>query len=410
MKRIFSFLLPALAVAGCKSGEQPDAKPVVDVSVQRVVATNVPLIVTAPATVFGKTEAQITSRITAVVQQLLVHKGESVRKGQLLVVLDQQDLAAQRLNAAAGVTNAEAALQKTQSGTIPAALTQARGDATAKRAALELAQQVFQKRQQLLRDGAISGRELETSRAQLAQAQADYNASQKNLETLEQHTSADDLRMAQSSAAQAHAQEALASANLSYASLRSPFSGTITEQNVFPGDLANPGSPLLTVIDLSAAVARAQVDADSATSVRVGQRCSFALKQGDTTQRFGNITVVNQAVDPARRTVEVWCEIPNADQALKSGLFGSVKIDIGMADNAIVLPASAVEFQEGTTKAKVYTVDAQKVAHVRDVTAEPLDDMHVRVLSGLNAGELVITSGEYGVPDGTQVNPAGASK
>jgi hypothetical protein len=50
------------------------------------------------------------------------------------------------------------------------------------------------------------------------------------------------------------------------------------------------------------------------------------------------------------------------------------------------------------------------VAHLREVTAAPIDDREVRVLSGLRAGERVITAGEYGLPNNTQVNPAGANQ
>jgi len=408
MKRLLLWLVPALALAGCKSSEPADVKPVVHVSVQRAQLVDVPLVVHAPATLFAKQEAHITSRLTAAVQQMLFHKGESVRKGQLLVVLEQRDLAAQRADAVAGVSSAEASLQKTVSGTVPTALTQARGDVATKRAAVEFAQKVFDRRQQLLKDGAISGRDLETSRVQLTQAQADFNAAQKNLETLERHTSADDIRMARSAVAQSRAREALANANLGFASLRSPFDGTITEQNAFPGDLANPGSALLTVDDMSSAVARAQVNADEAGPVRVGQVCSFFLRQGDESRRFGHVVAVNQAVDTARRTVEVWCEIANTDGALKSGLFGNVEIAVGSASNSVVLPSSAVEFVEGTDRAKVYTVDGQQVAHLREVSAKRIDQQHVRNSSGLSAGDLVITAGQYGIPDGTSVKPDGA--
>lgn len=410
MKRLISFLLPALVLAGCKSGEETEAKPIVDVSVQRAASTNLPLTVTAPGTVFGRNEAHISSRITAVVQQMLVHKGDRVRKGQLLVVLDQRDLAAQRADAVAGVTSAQAALQKTQTGTIPTALTQARGDVQAKKAALDLATKVVTRREQLLQQGAISERDLQSSRAQLAQAEADYNAAQKSLDVLEHHTGADDTRMAQSAVAQSKAREALANANLQFANLRSPFDGSVVEQAVFVGDMANPGTSLLTIDDLSRAVARAQVNVEEAGAVKLGQVCSFAQKDDESNKRYGRVTAVNQAVDPARRTIEVWCEIQNADGVLKDGFFGDVQIGVGNAPNAIVLPSSAVEFEEGSSKAKVYVVDGQHVAHVREVTAKAVDAMHVRILSGLNPGETVITSGEYGIPDGTQVNPAGAAK
>ena len=406
MKRILIFSLVTF-VAGCHSAE-PDKKPVVDVKVQRVVAQNVPLVVSGPATIFGKSEAKIASRVTAPIARLLVHKGDSVKKGELLAVLDNADLRAQSADAGATVFNAQANLQRTQAGSVPTELSQARADLEAKTATYSLAKEVSARRRKLLQEGAISGREAQISQADEVQAKANYDAAKTRLTLIEQQTSGADVKIAQSNVAQARARQQLAAANLSFTELRSPMDGSVTDQTMFPGDMANPSMPIFALADLSSAVARAQIDADQAASVHVGQACSFELKPdagGDIPQRSGRVTVVNQAVDPARHTVEVWCEIPNADGVLKSGIFGSVKIAVGQATHAVVIPSSAIEFEEGTNSGKVFTVDAQKVAHLRKVQAVALDDMHVRVLSGLAPGETVISTGEYGLPDGTSVNP-----
>lgn len=410
MKYCVVLFLVSSVTFGCRSGDDADKKVIVNVSVQRAAAKDVPLVVSAPATIFGKSEAHISARITASVQQVLVHKGEPVKAGQALAVLDRRDLEAQHADAVASMQNSEAALERTEHASIPLQLTQARGDLAAKKAALDLAQQVFERRKQLFAEGAISGRDLQTSEAALAQAQANFDAAQTNLDAVEKHTSAEDLRTAKNNLAQSQARESLAAANLSFAELRSPFAGTVTEQLIFPGDLASPGTQMFTVADMSSAVARAQVDADQVTGVKVGQACSFSNNDGIGTPSQGKITVVNQAVDPARRTVEVWCEIPNRDGALKSGFFGSVNISVGKAPQAVVIPSSAIEFEEGTQTGKVYVVDGGNIAHLRKVTAAPIDDHEVRVLSGVHAGELVVTAGEYGLPDNTQVNPAGANQ
>jgi multidrug efflux pump subunit AcrA (membrane-fusion protein) len=410
MKCYIALFLLGFVAVGCRSGSDPDKKVIVNVSVQRAEAKDVPLTVSAPATVFGKSEAHISARITASVQQVLVHKGEPVKAGQGLAVLDRRDLEAQHADSVASMQSAEAALERTEQASIPLQLTQARGDLTAKRAALDLAKKVYERRKQLFVEGAISGKDLQTSEAELAQAQANFDAAQTNLDAVEKHTSAEDLRTAKNNLAQSQARNSLAAANLSYAEIRSPFAGTVTEQLVFPGDLASPGTQMFTVADLSTAVARAQVDADQVSAVETGQACSFSMNDGAGAASQGKITVVNQAVDTARRTVEVWCEIPNHAGALKSGFFGSVKILVGKAPQAVVIPPSAIEFEEGTQTGKVYVVDDHNVAHLREVTAAPIDDQEVRVLSGLRAGERVITAGEYGLPDGTQVNTAGANQ
>jgi HlyD family secretion protein len=410
MKPLFAVLFTCLFLLGCRSNDDATKNPVVAVTTQKVSASNVALTVSAPASVFGKTEAHLSSRITASVEQVLVHKGETVRKGQLLASLDKRDLAAQSAAAVAATSSSETELQRTQGGTIPVQLTQARGEANARAAALELAQKVFERRKVLFEQGAISGRELQVSEADLAQAKANADAAQKNLEVIEKRTSVDDLRLAQNSLAQSKARQDLAGANLSFADIRSPVDGTVTDQMVFPGDLASPGSPMFTVMDLSSAVARAQVDADKAGPVRVGQTCSFYSNVDLVVPQNGRVTAVNQAVDPARRAIEVWCEIPNAKGLLKAGVFGRVEVFIGTAQNAIVVPSGAVEMTEGTTKGKLYVVDAKNIAHVREVEAQPLDDGHIRVLSGLHNGETIVTIGEYGLPDGTAINPSGAAR
>jgi HlyD family secretion protein len=410
MKYCIALFLVGFVTSGCREGSDADKKVIVNVSVQRAAARDVPLVVTAPATVFGKSEAHLAARITAGVQQVFVHEGEAVRAGQALAVLDRRDLAAQHADAVARMQSAETALERTEHATIPLQLTQARGDLAAKKAALELAKEVYERRKQLFAEGAISGRELQTSEAELAQAQANFDTAQTNLDAVETHTSAEDLRTAKNNLAQSQAQESLAAADLSFAEIRAPFTGTVTEQLVFPGDLASPGTPMFTVADLSTAVARAQVDADQVTGVKIGQPCSFFKNDGIGAPSPGRITVVNEAVDPARRTIEVWCEIPNHELALKSGFFGSVKISVGRSPQAVVIPASAIEFEEGTQTGKVYVVDNHNLAHLQIVNAVPIDDREVRVLSGLQAGESVITAGEYGLPDNTQVNPAGANQ
>ena len=406
MKRILILSLVAV-LAGCHSAE-PDKKPVVDVKVQRAVVQDVPLVVSGPATIFGKSEAKIASRITAPIASLLVHKGDSVKAGQTLAVLSNADLRAQSADAGATVLNAQANLQRTQAGSVPAELSQARADLEVKTSAYSLAKKVSARRQELFAQGAIPGRDAQISQADEVQAKANYDAAETRLTLIEQQTSGADVKIAQSNVAQARARQQLAAANLSFTQLRSPMNGTVTEQTMFPGDMANPSVPIFAVADLSSVVARAQIDADQSVSVRSGQPCSFELKTdagADIPKRQGKITVVTQAVDPARHTVEVWCEIPNADHVLKSGIFGSVRIAVGQAANAVVIPSSAIEFEEGTSSGKVFTVDAQKVAHLRKVQGVLLNDTQVRVLSGLSAGEMVISTGEYGLPDGTSVNP-----
>ncbi len=402
-------LLLCIAIAGCHGGEE-DVTPVVAVKVVRAEVVNVPLIVEAPAVIFGKAQANISSRITAPIRRLNVRKGDDVKAGQVLAVLESRDLEAEQADALAALADAEALLEKTRKGTLPTDLQRARSELVAKEAAMTLAQRIYDRRSDLYRQGAISARELQTSEADRAQAKANYDVARLNLDVLEHQTSGNDLEIAQSRVAESKARRDLADADLSFAELKSPTRGTITEQFMYPGDMAKPDLPLFTVVDLSAGVAHAQVPESQAGKIVRGQTCTFTGPEASAAALAGKITVVNQAVDPERRTVEVWCEIPNTKRILKAGVFGKVTILVGTASDAVVVPQAAVEFQEGSFHGKAYVVDQQHIARLRQVEAVPIDGERVRIRQGITPGETVIVQGGYGLPDGTKVDSSGGSQ
>jgi HlyD family secretion protein len=407
---IAAFLLLCTTAVGCRRGDEEDPKPVVAVKVARAEVANVPLTVEAPAAIFGKSQANISARITAPIRRLGVRKGDDVKAGQLLAVLESTDLQAQQAEALAAQTDAEASMQKTKNGTLPTDIQRARSELIAKEAALTLAQKIYDRRGDLYRQGAISARELQTSEAARAEAKANYDVARLDLDLLEHQTSRNDLEIAQSRVAQSKAHHALADADLSFSELKSPIKGTITEQFMYPGDMAKPELPLFTVVDLSAGVARAQVPESQAGQIARGQACTFTGPDPSTAALTGKITLINQAVDPARRTVEVWCEIANPNRVLKAGVFGKVTIVVGTAAHAVVVPQTAVQFQEGSTQGKVYVVDQQHVAHLREVEAAPINGGSVRIAQGIAAGETVIVEGGYGLPDGTKVDSSGGTR
>ena len=116
--------------------------------------------------------------------------------------------------------------------------------------------------------------------------------------------------------------------------------------------------------------------------------------------------MVNRSVDSTRQTVEAWCEIPNAAGRLLPGIFGEVRISTGRPRPSVVVPTGAVQLDEGTRKGVVFVVDAQKVAHRRDVEAGLVVDGKMQILTGLEAGEVVVVEGGYALPDGTTVRLA----
>jgi multidrug efflux pump subunit AcrA (membrane-fusion protein) len=396
-------ILAAVALCGCRSKEEDPSSPLVDVKVETAREDDVQIIVRAPATVFAREQANIAPRLTAPVRELAVRKGDTVAASQVLARLENRDLLAQKAEASAAVADAEASLAKVTSGTLPTEIERARGQVATTQAALNQARKFYDRRKQLFDQGAIPARDLLVSETDLAQARTNHEVAVRALQLLEGQSMERDIQIARSRLEQARGRLAFIEAQLSYAEVRSPFAGTVTEQFLFPGDMAKPDTAIFTVADLSVAVARAQVPEANAKEVRRGEICTLNPSDQPGVEYRGAITVVNNAVDPARRTVEVWCEIPNAKAHLRVGTFGQVEIVTGSLKKAIVIPVAAVQFEEGSSKGVVMSVDKDRKAVKHAVDTAPAGRGTVAIVEGLRAGDMVIVEGGYGLPEGTPV-------
>jgi len=407
--KYFPVLAIALLLGGCNQDKDMQ-KTVVSVKVTPARLAEVRTTVTAPATIFPREQAKLSSRITAHISELRVRKGDRVAKGQVLAVLENRDLLAQRDEARAALSDAQASLQKISAGTLPADVEKARGEVISAEAALNQARQNYAGRSELYKQGAIPGRELLASQTDFTQAKASYDVAKRALDLLEHQSREQDIRIGESRVDQAKARLAMIETQLLFAEIHSPFAGTVTEQFMYPGDLAKPEAPLFTVMDLAVAVARAQVPESQTRSAKIGQPCSFASVDAPGIGRDGRITVINQAIDPATRTVEMWCEIPNAARKLPAGAFGNVTIITGIVPDALVVPIAAIQFAEGTHSGFTYVVDSKRVAHRVEVETGERFQGNVQVTKGLNAGDLVIVEGGYGLPDSAPVRVVGATQ
>ncbi|HTS59713.1 MAG TPA: efflux RND transporter periplasmic adaptor subunit [Terriglobales bacterium] len=376
---------------GCapKDQAEEEVKPVVAVTLAKAELSDVNITVSAPATIFGRQQASVAARITAPIRELKVRKGDHVTVGQVLAILDNGDLMAQVHEMRAAVADAEA----TQATDID----RARGDLAIAEATLNQAKEIYNRRKALFQQGAIPERDLLISQTDFETARLKQQVAARTLENLQKNAG-----VAQSRLAQARARLANLEAQLSFTEIRSPSGGDVIEQFFFPGDMAQPNTPLFTVADLSVAVARAQVPESDAGDLKTGQGCAF--RPADRTSSYqGKITMVNEAVDPARRTVEAWCEIPNSSGALRAAEFGQVQIVTRVEKNQVVVPQSAVQLKEGTQDGWVMVVDDKNIAHKTNIVAGEFFGGKAPIMKGLRAGANVITVGAYGIEDGTEV-------
>jgi multidrug efflux pump subunit AcrA (membrane-fusion protein) len=392
--------LLALISFGC-SGKEKEKEPVVSVESALVQRTSLQRTVTAEAIVFPLHQAALVPKISAPVDKFYVDRGSRVRQGQLLAVLENKDLSAAAEQSKGEFEQAQAAYETTTAASVPEEVKKAELDAQATKQSLEAEQKVYAARQNLYQQGALPRKELDAEAVTLTQARNNYEIAQQHLNSLLKTSKAQELKSAQGQLAAAKGKYQGAAAQLSYSEVRSPISGVVTDRPLYPGEMATAGTPLLTVMDLSHVIAKAHIPQAQAALLKVGDTASVSAS-GLEDPIPGKVSVVSPALDPNSTTVEVWVDARNPRQELKPGTSVSISMLAQTIPDALTVPAAAVLTEaDGTTSVMVVGDDGR--AHQRDVKTGVRQENQLQIVSGLKAGERVVTAGAYGLPDNTRV-------
>jgi multidrug efflux pump subunit AcrA (membrane-fusion protein) len=391
-----------LLAAGCSKPEEKGPETVVPVQTAAVQRAPIQRIVRAQAVLYPADQAAIMPKISAPVRRFLVNRGDHVRKGQLLAELENRDLAAAALEAKGNYDQAEANYRSTTAASLPEEIAKTQADVQSTKEAMDAAEKVYGSRKVLLDQGALPRKELDEALVAYVQARSQHDVAARHLESLQKVG-----RDAQTKAAQAQVEAALghqqgADAQLEYSRINSPIDGVVTDRPLYAGEMASSGTPLLTVMDISRVIARANVPVNQLHFLKVGNRATINALDSST-EIQGKVTVVSPALDPNSTTAEVWVLAPNPGERLRPGSTVQVAVLAENLQDAVVIPSSALlPAQEGTGDT-VLVVGPDSLAHMRGVDIGIRESDKVQVLKGLAPGEQVVTVGGFGLQDRTKV-------
>jgi multidrug efflux pump subunit AcrA (membrane-fusion protein) len=391
-----------LVLSSC-SKEQPEPQPVVTVQVATVNKQSLQQIVAAEAVLFPKNEAAITPKVVAPVSRFYVNRSSRVHKGELLAILENRDISASVAESKGALEQAQAQYETTTQASLPEDLKKAELDAKAAKESLDAQQKLYDSRNNLFHEGALPRKELDAAAVALAQARAQSDVAQQHLASLLAVGKQAALRSAAGQLGSAQGKYKGAQAQLSYTEIRSPIDGVVTDRPVWAGETPPSGTPLLTIMDTSSVVARAHIPQEQATLLKPGDPAMITA--ADVTPVLGKVVIVSPALDAGSTTVQVWVQAENKSGGLRPGSTVQLKIVARTIEDAIAIPEQAIlKSPEGATL--VMVVDNQGKAHKREVmTGIDTGDL-IQITKGLQPGEIVVTTGAYGLPDDTQVKPA----
>ena len=403
--RASAFVLCAL-LPGCSASEK-EPVPVVSVQVEPAQKGPVEQTVSAEGVVFPQQQSILSPKITSTIKQFLVQRGSRVHKGQLLAVLENADLSAAAQQSKGEVEQAEATYTTTTAATIPQEIQKAGLDAAAAKAAFDAQQKVYESRKELFEQGAIPRRDLDAAQVALAQARTQFEVSERQLADLERVGQRQTLKSAEGQLTAAKGKFRSAEAQLSYSEIRSPIDGVVTDRPQYAGELATANQPILTVMDTSTLIVKAHVAQSDAASLKVGNSAEIQIA-GTPDPVPAKVALVSPALDPGSTTVEVWVQSNKPNAALKPGMTAQLVMTARSAKDALTVPASAVyKNEDGSEYVVIATPDNHAAIKTVQIGIRGKD--RVQITSGVNAGDKVIISGGYALPDKTQVKIEAAS-
>ncbi len=186
----------------------------------------------------------------------------------------------------------------------------------------------------------------------------------------------------------------------------SPIAGFVTDRKAFPNTSVNPDTELYTVADLSTIWVNADVFEYEVPFVKMGQHAEMQLSYYPGKKWNGRVSFIYPTVDPATRTVKVRLEFENPKFELKPQMFADVQIKISYGDQ-VVIPQEAV--LDSGKEQIVFVARDGGYFEPRKITIGAKLDGKVVVLSGLKAGETVVTSGNFLIDSESRLKSATGS-
>lgn len=354
---------PSNAQAAAAETAGMPARPI-EITTAAVDARQMPVTIEATGSFAADEESDVAPETSGQVAETPVDVGDRVERGAVIARLNTADARLRRDQARAGLQQAEAALAQARERYNLARANAARYEA-------------------LVKTGDVS------------RTVAEQNAS-------ESETTRQGVATGEAAVADARSRVALAEKALADTTIRAPFTGFITDRPVAVGEYVTTSSKIATVMKLDPIRLRLQVPELEATRLRVGQPVNVTVEALADQSLRGRITAINPALDPSTRATIVEAALPNARGLVRAGMFATAQVALGDTANAVFVPKSALLSDPNTNSFRVFTVQ-DHVARLRIVQPGPEHEGAVRILSGVNPGDQVATTGLEQLFDGAAV-------
>jgi HlyD family secretion protein len=403
---VIAIVAVVLILRSRQSAAPAEEKEAAVVSVKVAKAEREPIAaqVSALGTISPRDTAQVSPKISAQIKQMPLWKNRVVHAGDVLAVLEANDLRAQRNEAAAALNEARAGAQSVVTGTIPQNTVQDEKALRDARAAVDNARRTYERRLALYNAGGISKKDLEASQLDLTRAENELRLAEANVSLRTRSLNPNDRAQAAARVGQAEQHVGALDAQLNYATVRAPISGVVIDQALYEGSFVASGTTLVTIADTTQVIVKAPFADTVAAQLKTGDVATVQPTDMPGEQMTGQVTLISRSVDPASRTVEVWVTLENGAGRLRVNGAAQVTVAANAKSESVVVPSSAVTLEASNAEeGTVMVVDDASVARETKVKVGIRSGDKTEITEGLQGGETVVVEGNFSLPDGTKV-------
>jgi len=398
------------ANANANNSEAP-----VTITVGKAISREIPAVIQATGSLTADETSDVAPKVAGKVVNVSANVGDFVGQGSVIAKLDERDarlqLAQAKANVAqavAGVRQAEARLGLSANGAFnSSAIPEVRAaNANYEQVLAELRQaEANEKRyRELVETGDVSMVAYETYRTQRDTARARLNSARQQQEAAinaaKQNNQA--IKSAQAAVEASRTQIGLAEQAIADTVVRAPFSGFISARPVAVGEFVNSASTIATILRTNPIKLQIQVAEADVPFISIGRGISIEVDAYKDRRFSGTVTAVNPALDPTSRAATVEASIENGDNALRSGMFATVRITREGGNAGVFVPKTAVYNDQSTQSYRVFVIQ-ENVAKLRVVQQGTEEGDSVQIINGVNADETVATSSLAQLYEGAKV-------
>ena len=383
-----------------KEESTANAEPVaVEVTTAAAIKRELPRFFEATGSLAGDQQTDVAPQTSGKVVAVGVDIGSYVKRGQMLVRLDDDELKLRVAQASAQVEQAKAAVRQAEE---KIGLRSGQkfdpnrvADVAAAKVTLDLAEKNLQRAEKLIESGDVSRSFYDDARARRDQLKEQYEVA---LAQARQNYAGVDV--ARTNVANAQAQLALAQKSLQYAVIPAPIDGYVTERVADVGEYVSPQQKVVTIVRTNPLRIRIDIPEQSIQEVKVGQSVSILTSAWPDRNFAGRVARIAPNVSATSRTLTVEAEIENGNNALKPGQFATVRILQERAEPAVLIPARSVISEAGVNR--VYVIKNGH-AEQRLVQTGQTDGDLIEIRNGIAADEQVATSNLERLTDGVAI-------